>query len=213
MDLLLLKIFLIIILIISIILYQKLYLKIEGFNNDCPDLLIQNGEQFLLYNTNAEKIKGINPKVFSKLSEYADFAYENPGCPVLFLQKNIDTQGNEVYNIRPGNPMNSGIYNGINIPPLANGYDNNKRISPNYSSDMSMSNNTMSKNYYPFDARGYDIGKFTKLDEIHNSEKNLSISDSANDTNWGGTKQVESGKYINNEVFKPLYSNYNARIN
>lgn len=215
------KILLIIIFCMSIFLYMtdRLLPIIDGFdnnnnndNNKCPDLLIQNGEQFYLYNSKAPTIKGSNPIIFSKLSDYGDFISKNPNCPVLFLQKSSNTQGNDVYNVRGGTPMNSWNYNGIGqTPPLANG-NNNIRIVPFVDSILQNPpyNSYNTPGYAGFDPRGFDVGRFNPLDAIHISGELLPISDSPTDPNWGGIKytaeQVNSGKYINNEVYRPNLS-------
>ena len=221
----LLKILLIIILLLTIFLYatNRLPFNIDGFDNninDCPDLLIQNGEQFYLYNSKSPTIKGVNPKVFNKLSDYANFVNEHPSCPVLFLQKGYDTQGNDVYNVRGGNPMNSWKYNGINeSPPLADGIIrkvfNNQPVRTAPLVDATLQNppfNQYNKSgYSAFDPYGFDVGRFTPLDLIHISEEILPVSDSASDPNWGGAKhteqQINGGKYIGNEVYRPIFAN------
>lgn len=217
------KILLIIIFFVGMILYatDRLKLGIDGFknnnDNDCPDLLIQNGEIYYLYNSKKPNVKGSNPRVFSKLSDYEKFVLENPSCPVLYLQKVNDTQGKDVYKIRGGTPMNLSSYNGFDqIPPLANGEKilNIKTIGPvktiNYI-DANLNNPPYNMNQYnAFDPYGYDIGRFDQLDAIHISERILPVSTSANDTNWGGTEyteeRVNAGDFLNNEVYRPVYS-------
>jgi hypothetical protein len=204
--------------------FDRLSPSIDGFdNNNCPDLLIQNGEQYYLYNTKAPTVRGSNPKVFPKLSDYARFVDENPSCPVLFLQKGSDTQGNDVYKIRGGTPMNMHDYNGIDqTPPLANGIANIKTIGKVRTTplvDTTLQHppyNQYNKNgYTPFDPRGHDIGRFNPLDAIHISGELLPVSDNPTDSNWGGTKyteeQVNSGKYIGNEVYRPIFSNVSMK--
>jgi hypothetical protein len=230
------KILLIVIFFVGMILYAtgRLSYAIDGFhnhdndNNNCPDLLIQNGEMFYLYNSKAPTVKGSNPKVFTKLSDYAEFVSQNPSCPVLFLQKGSDTQGNDIYKIRGGTPMNPSNYNGLDqIPPLANGEKiinikpiGNVRVSPLNDNPIMLNppyNNYNTNGYSPFDPHGYEVGRFNSQDLIHISGELLPVSPYANDANWGGVdyteEQVNSGKYIGNEVYRPIFSNTTRVIN
>ena len=65
--------------------------------------------------------------------------------------------------------------------------------------------------FAPYDAYGFDVGRFTPLDAISHTQELQEKSDSANDANWGGEtytqQQVDSGKYILNEVYRPNLSN------
>jgi hypothetical protein len=71
----------------------------------CPNLLIQIGSKYYLYNSNLKKVPGVNPIEFSNLEDYADFLkwQESVGvkCPVLYVQNTYDAQGNRVYKMRP----------------------------------------------------------------------------------------------------------------
>jgi hypothetical protein len=63
---------------------------------------------------------------------------------------------------------------------------------------------------YPgFDPLGLQIGTYTKLDEIHDSTAKSGVSDNPMDLNWGGVQHtqqaVDSGKYEENQVTKPVY--------
>jgi len=207
--------------------FGKLSPALDGYrNNDsntnsdtnCPDLLIQDGEEYFLYNTKAPTVKGSNPKVFSKLKDYANFVSANPSCPVLFLQKGSDTQGKDVYNVRGGTPMNMGNYNGLDeTSPLANAYKNRGQNNTVPYVDATLQNPPYNAyntpGYAGFDPRGYDVGRFNPLDAIHISGELLPVSDSPTDPNWGGPKyteqQVNAGKYIGNEVYRPVFSGGN----
>jgi hypothetical protein len=72
---------------------------------------------------------------------------------------------------------------------------------------------SLSKNkggYPPFDPLGLKIGKYTDLDKIHESTAAPPLSDNPMDPNWGGTMYtkdaVDSGKYIENNVYPVSYS-------
>ncbi len=71
----------------------------------CPDVLIQKGAAFFLYNSKRANVPGINPIRFESLEEYTEFTewQRSQGilCPVLFLQHAYDAQGEPVYKARP----------------------------------------------------------------------------------------------------------------
>ena len=74
--------------------------KKEGFaNNNCPNLLMQKGNQLLLFNNRKARIPGINPVRFNNLEEYIELcevATADLGihCPVLYFQQTYDAQNN-----------------------------------------------------------------------------------------------------------------------
>jgi hypothetical protein len=63
--------------------------------------------------------------------------------------------------------------------------------------------------YTSFDPHGQFIGKYTTVDQVHDSTKIAPLSDNPMDPNWGGVlytrNQVISGKYDDNNVTKPIY--------
>ena len=65
--------------------------------------------------------------------------------------------------------------------------------------------------YIGFDPNGQNIGRITELDNIHNAKEKDPVSDNPMDKNWGGVaytqNEVNSGKYADNEVFKPSLFN------
>ena len=71
----------------------------------CPNLLIQKGAKFFLYNSNIAQVPGVNPIEFNNLEEYTEFLEWQRGagirCPVLYVQNTYDAQGNPVYKVRP----------------------------------------------------------------------------------------------------------------
>ena len=64
--------------------------------------------------------------------------------------------------------------------------------------------------YPPFDPLNQYVGSYTKLDQIHDSTGLPPHSDNAMDPNWGGIKytnqSIDSGKYADNNIFKPMYT-------
>jgi hypothetical protein len=82
----------------------------EGLTNNaggirCPNLLIQKGSRFYLYNSKIAKVPGVNPVEFENLEDYTEFLdwqrSQGIRCPVLYLQHSYDAQGNAVYKVRP----------------------------------------------------------------------------------------------------------------
>lgn len=95
--------------LLGLVFYIKQGAVQEGFlntpNRDCPNLLIQKGSDFYLYNRHKASIPGINPIRFSNLEDYTEFLdwqrSQGIQCPVLYLQSTIDATGHEVYQTRP----------------------------------------------------------------------------------------------------------------
>ena len=80
----------------------------------CPDMLIQHGVRFYLYNSKLAKVPGVNPIEFNNLEEYNAFTkwqrIEGLRCPILYLQHSYNTQGESTYKIRPNvNEISGGL--------------------------------------------------------------------------------------------------------
>lgn len=154
----------------------------EGYvdlSNKCPNVLIQVGDKFHLYNSALIKKDDINPITFNSLEEYIQYIkFQRKNglrCPVLYVQQVYDNLGRPLYKLKK--PSNG----------------NDKLI------DASHSNNFFNKNSYPgFDPNNQYIGLDTPLDKIYN-DKNK-ISPNPMDTNWGGRKYTTS--LIKKGVFK-----------
>jgi hypothetical protein len=83
----------------------------EGFESAsntearCPNLLIQYGASFYLYNSSLARVPGVNPVQFSNLEEYTEFLEwqksQNIRCPVLYLRNTYDADGTEVFRVAP----------------------------------------------------------------------------------------------------------------
>lgn len=174
--------------------------SIEGFSDDkkkdfrCPNVLIQKGNEFYLYNSNLANVPGVNPVKFDSLEEYTEFMEwqrsQGIKCPILFLQESYDAQGNATYNARPS-PGN--LMGGLPIgePPVTKLYDAG-RDDPPYN-----------KNSYPaFDAHDQYVGLNTPLDQMYHDH--ASVSPNPMDANWGGReytkKLVDEGVYAGDEV-------------
>jgi hypothetical protein len=189
----------------------------KNLGANCPDVLIRQGNNVLLYNSRIPVIKGMNPLVFANLDEYIVFSrnerIKGNNCPVLFLQHETDLQGNDVYRVRPhlfdlqpGLPAQSAAQMAQSPAPII---DSNTDHPP-YNAGQ----------YAGFDPMGLSVGVYTKLDKIHESTAYQSggLSDNPMDPNWGGVlytqKQIQTGKYDDNIVQKPnLFNTPNVQFN
>ena len=78
----------------------------EGFSTQrCPNVLIQKGKDFFLFNTKLARVPGVNPLQFSSLEDYKEFLdwqrSQNIRCPILYLQQSFNAQGDEIFQQRP----------------------------------------------------------------------------------------------------------------
>ena len=175
------------------ICYAKNPYMLEGLTTingelRCPNLLIQKGPKFYLYNSNIASVPGVNPIEFNNLEEYTEFLEWQRGagirCPVLYVQNTYDAQGERVYKVRPSvTELEGGLPPTTPVPlPLKF----NASIDPT------------------FDQSNYYVGSISPLDEIKNSNYNMLYSDNPMDPNWGGEKYtqalVDAGYYKGNEV-------------
>ena len=167
----------------------------------CPNLLIQKGPKFYLYNSNIASVPGVNPIEFNNLEEYTEFLEWQRGagirCPVLYVQNSYDAQGNRVYKVRPSvSELEGGLPPTTSVPlPLKF----------TQLVDATRADSPYNQNSYPaFDQSSYYVGSITPLDQIKNSNYNMLYSDNAMDPNWGGAKYtdalVDAGYYKGNEV-------------
>jgi hypothetical protein len=191
-------------------------------NSKCPNLLIQKGSRFYLYNSKKAQVPGVNPIEFDNLEDYTEFLdwqrSQGVRCPVLYLQESYDPQGNRVYKIRPsvsepqgGLPPSSQAPIGIasQIPPMMEtalepvgdeAYPN-----PTPLVDASRSDPPYNHNSYPgFDQTSYYVGTTTPLDAMNIQQQSENVSPNPMDPNWGGAGYtqdlINKGYYKQNEV-------------
>ena len=199
----------------------------EGLTNNnsgprCPNLLIQKGSRFYLYNSKVAQVPGVNPIEFDNLEDYTEFLdwqrSQNIRCPVLYLQETYDAQGNRVYKSRPsvsepqaGLPPSSAAPMGIasQVPPFMESamepvgepaYPN-----PTLLVDATRNDPPYNQGSYPaFDQTSYYIGTTTPLDAMNMQQQKLQQSPNPMDPNWGGSAYTQSlvdkGYYKENEV-------------
>lgn len=170
----------------------------NGNGKRCPNLLIQKGSQYYLYNTNVAQVPGVNPVVFETLEQYTEFLEWQRGagirCPVLYVQNTYDAQGNRVYTVRPSvTELEGGLPPAVTTPPVTPLVDATQSDAP------------YNKGSYPaFDQSSFYVGTTTPLDKMNDVNSNMLFSDNPMDPNWGGQAYTQSlvnhGYYKNNEV-------------
>lgn len=200
----------------------------------CPDTLIQQGNQLLLYSSKQPFQEGVNPIKFNHLDEYIHYikvqrTEHGQYCPVLYLQQETNAQGQDVYRVRPSpfNPQ-AGLPvqnqpRQISMPPnlLAkqgpNAFSNaqvaqqasllqlpqspllpqqpvrrlqqtHPPLTPYVDAEKQMQPNP--NGYYGFDPTSQYVGRYTVLDQIHQSTEtqhpNTGLSTNPMDPNWAG---------------------------
>jgi len=163
----------------------------EGFVNlkdRCPNILIQKGSKYYLYNSNLVKVPGVNPLMFNNLEEYSQFIKwqrsQGIRCPILYVQEVYDTQGKPVYKGRKSPFDLQGGLPDVHI-------NHNDQVNHNNLLDASRTSDFYNKNSYPgFDPNNQYIGLDTPLDKMFNDKNKLSPNPM--DTNWGGRKYATS---------------------
>jgi len=79
--------------------------EFEGFSSvqtNCPNMLVQMGAKFKLFNSKNPKVKPIEFNTLEDYTKFLDWQHKNGiQCPVLYLQQTSDAQGNDVFRARP----------------------------------------------------------------------------------------------------------------
>jgi hypothetical protein len=201
----------------------------EGFTSfsgqiRCPNLLIQKGSRFYLYNSKVAKVPGVNPVEFENLEDYAEFLEwqrsQGIRCPVLYLQQTYDVQGKAVYKIRPsvtqpqgGLPPMIQTTTGTGIGSSGGEFITEEEVNRNIAMepnptllvDATRDDPPYNKNSYPaFDQTSYYVGTTTPLDKISAQDEYMLHSPSPMDHNWGGADftqaLIDKKYYKDNEV-------------
>jgi len=202
----------------------------EGLTNNtpdtsrCPNLLIQKGSRFYLYNSKLAQVPGVNPVEFDNLEDYTEFLdwqrSQGIRCPVLYLQETYDAQGNKVYKSRPSVSEPQGglppfLYKPSGIdsqspPPPMNESSLEPVGEPAYPNptllvDATQNDLPYNKNSYPaYDESSYYVGTTTPLDAMNIVSEQAKISPNPMDANWGGATYtqnlVDKGYYKEDEV-------------
>jgi len=197
----------------------------EGYTNQgthprCPNLLIQKGAKFYLYNSKLAQVPGVNPIEFDNLEDYTEFLdwqrSQGIRCPVLYLQSTYDAQGNPVYKARPsitepqaGLPPSAAAPIGIasQVDPILESSmipnDGLAYPNPTLLVDATRNDPPYNKGGYPaYDETSYYVGTTTPLDKMNYEQ--APVSPDPMDPNWGGQaytqKLVDQGYYKGNEI-------------
>ena len=112
----------------------------EDFNNNsssCPNVLIQKGSEFYLYNSKRAKVPGVNPIKFNTLEDYTEFINwqrsQGIRCPILYLQQTYDTQGDVKYKVNTDSNLHDlppELKGGQSLPPQNLLYDASRQDPP-----------------------------------------------------------------------------------
>lgn len=176
----------------------------EGLTNStgntqarCPNMLVQKGSSFYLYNSNLAEVPGVNPIEFSNLEDYVEFLdwQKSQGirCPVLYLQESYDAQGNSSYKVRPSVTEQQG-----GLPP-------NPPVYPSSTLSTKANNNIPQNNINSYPAYNQPIQYMNTPAPIPSvNTEGQPISPDAMDSNWGGAQYTQSlinqGYYSGNNV-------------
>lgn len=188
-------------------------------NQGCPNLLVQNGSKFLLYNKNQPEVEGENPLEFGNLEQYVTYINKQrmlgKHCPVLYIQRTMGAQGDDVYKVRatPEDPQ------GGTPPPQSTNLPASANFPQTpYDQKMYMDNlaQSLANNLSVSQAKNVDKLELTKsvlaetpngcptnIDNIKPLEVKGRTADPMTD-NWGGPKfsqeLIDQGYYVGNEV-------------
>jgi hypothetical protein len=197
----------------------------DGFTNQgkkprCPDMLIQKGSRFYLYNSKLAQVPGVNPIEFENLEDYTEFLdwqrSQGIRCPVLYLQHTYDAQGNAVYKARPSvsepqaglPPSQQGISGSSQPetlqPGIASSSGNTIMESslgtpntlaypnPTLLVDATKNDPPYNKGSYPaYDQSSYYVGTTTPLDVMDIKQEQAKVSPNPMDPNWGGATYTQ----------------------
>ena len=179
-----------------------------SFKRECPNLLIQENNEIFLYNTKKANVPGVNPIKFNNLDEYTEFVdwqrSQKINCPILFLQKNYNAQGNTVYAAR-SSPDN--LQGGLSNMYLGNEELDSEFEDEEYSKllDASRDDPPYNKNSHPaYDQQNQYIGINTPLDKMYTEKGGVSANPM--DAKWGGQKYTQS------LIDKGLYQDNNIKL-
>ena len=185
--------------------------KIEGFdsknNARCPNILMKHDNRYHLYNSKLAKIPGVNPLTFDNLEEYTEFMRwqrsQGIRCPILYLQKSYDAQGESVFRVHKHNDGNAGEFQpGLPDIPITSYFPQpeSKLVDANLDNNPPFNKNE----YAGFDPKDQNIGLNTPLDKMFHAP-NGETSPNPMDTTWGGRafteEQIDSGKFSEDNVY------------
>ena len=177
----------------------------KGFK--CPNVLIQKGAKYYLYNSKLASVPGVNPIQFDNLEEYVEFIdwqrSQGIRCPILYLQHSYNTQGQATYKIRPDPQDLQG-----GLPPAPPISYTNTSTSSNISSSNINSSNINSSNINSSNISSSNAMNIIDENDVSNitqeQAEHMTYSPNAMDDNWGGERYTENliqaGVYDGNNV-------------
>jgi hypothetical protein len=192
---------------------------VAPLTKNCPDVLIQKGSAFFLYNSKRANVPGVNPIRFENLEEYTEFTdwQRSQGiiCPILYLQHAYNAQGDAVYKARPSPTNMQGGLPDYYVQPesIRNESIRNESIRNESIRNESIRNESIYKNVpvNPTDF-GLPLDNYPGFDAHNQSDCPIDkmytnqVSPNPMDSNWGGIeyteKLIESGYYSGSEVSK-----------
>lgn len=161
---------------------------IEGYKgvSTCPNLLVKKEGKYLLINTNAKQIPGVNPIEFKSLDEYSKFiGYQKEKgirCPILYYEEAYDAQSNRGYR-QYSDPLDK--KGGVASHKEEVGYREPDIMLTDANRDNPPYNQN---NYAGYDGDDQEIGVVTPLDNVK-SPYNPSPNPMAK--NWGGHEYTD----------------------
>lgn len=172
--------------------------------NNCPNLLLQSGNEIYLFNSNRAHIPGVNPIKFNNLDEYVEFMkwQRQVGikCPVLYLQHTYDAQNNLGW--RPlNNPLEpnagtlTGPMPGTDQETLL--YDAN-RLDPPYNE----------ADFPAYDQQNQYIGETTPLDKMFNK---INLPSDTMNIGYVSQRHLDKGYYTQKPGYKKQPLQYNSQ--
>lgn len=185
----------------------KEYIKVQRdlYNENCPILFLQEeqdaqGENVYKLRKTEGTSTNVDPLLLGSVNDY--FKNTTNVMPNFKPPKGVDafnkpTPNSAINMLNYGVPIIQPPQNPTH-PPMVSYVDANRSNAP------------FNQGFYGFDPSNQYVGKFTILDEIHNSTKTQNpdgLSDNPMDHNWGGAvftdEQIGSGKYDMNKVQPP----------
>ena len=164
----------------------------------CPNVLIQKGAKYYLYNSNVDKVPGVNPIMFNNLEEYVAFLdwQRDAGirCPVLYVQNSYNAQGEREYKIRPSvTDLQGGLPPSVISSPKRAQYVIKPSSHPNAKINVNIDDSML-----------YTNDNDNESDAYPSDSAKSGISPNPMDPNWGGDKYtqglVDAGYYADNEI-------------
>ena len=178
--------------------YVKVQREIYGQN--CPVLFLQEetnaqGEDVYRMRQPNNNDVVVDPLLMGSVSDY--FQNKTNVMPAFKPQSGPKAFNHPTQN----NSVNLALYNNPNTTVRPPNIETVPYI------DSNLVNKPYNQGIYGFDPTSQYVGKYTVLDQIHDStqiQNKDGASDNAMDTNWGGAvftiNQIKAGKYDGNEI-------------